>query len=212
MRDLILKMSMSLDGFVGGPTTRSTGSSPTTGGDRLDRGDGLERRRSHHGQPHVRRHGRVLADFDRSVRAADERDPESRLHETRRGDPEDREDRARHNRPQRRARECGDRTSATPQPGGESWAKPFVASGDLAEEIAKLKAQDGKPIVAHGGASSARSLIATGLVDQYALLVHPVALGKGLPIFADLAAPMPLTLVSARVFPKGAVAQIYRPG
>jgi dihydrofolate reductase len=44
-------------------------------------------------------------------------------------------------------------------------------SGDLAEEVSKLKAQEGKPIIAHGGASFARSLVAKGLVDQYDLLV-----------------------------------------
>lgn len=97
------------------------------------------------------------------------------------------------------------------QPGGDSWKKAYVASGDLAEEVAKLKAQDGKPIVAHGGAGFARSLVARGLVDQYDLLVHPVALGKGLPIFSDLTLPRPLKLISSMAFPKGSVAQIYRP-
>jgi dihydrofolate reductase len=97
------------------------------------------------------------------------------------------------------------------QPGAESWAQAYVAGGDLKAEIAKLKAQDGKPIVAHGGAGFARSLVAEGLVDQFALLVHPVALGKGLPIFSRLAAPRPLRLVSSQAFPSGAMAQIYRP-
>jgi dihydrofolate reductase len=97
------------------------------------------------------------------------------------------------------------------QPGAESWAEAYVASGDLAEEVAKLKAGDGKPIIAHGGAGFARSLIAAGLVDQYALLVYPIALGKGLPIFSDLATPRRLKLISSKAFPKGAVAQIYRP-
>ena len=97
------------------------------------------------------------------------------------------------------------------QPGGESWAQAYVASGDLAEEIARLKAQDGKPIIAHGGVSFARSLIAHGLVDQFALFVAPVALGQGLPLFSGLAAPMPLTLLNSKAFPGGAVAQIYRP-
>jgi len=105
----------------------------------------------------------------------------------------------------------GSDQSAELQPGAESWPQAYVASGDLAEEIAKLKAQDGKPIIAHGGASFARSLVAQGLVDQYALLVHPIALGKGLPIFSGLAAPRRLKLVSSRAFPGGAVAQIYRP-
>lgn len=96
------------------------------------------------------------------------------------------------------------------QPGAESWAEAYVASGDLVEEVTRLKAKDGKPIVAHGGASFARSLIAQNLVDQYVLTIHPIALGKGLPIFADLPTPRPLELVSSRAFPGGVVAQVYR--
>ena len=105
---------------------------------------------------------------------------------------------------------AGTGPSAALQPGAESWAEAYVASGDLAEEVAKLKAQEGKPIIAHGGASFARSLVAQGLVDQYDLLVHPIALGKGLPVFSDLAMPRPLKLMSSKAFPGGAVAQIYR--
>lgn len=101
--------------------------------------------------------------------------------------------------------------SAQCQPGGESWATPYVASGDLGEEIAKLKEQDGKPIIAHGGVSFARSLVAQGLVDQFVLWVAPVALGKGKPLFSELAAPMKLELVSSKAFPGGATAQVYRP-
>ncbi|MGO4449939.1 dihydrofolate reductase family protein [Phyllobacterium sp. TAF24] len=97
------------------------------------------------------------------------------------------------------------------QPGAASWAKAYVATGDLAEEIAKLKAGEGKPIIAHGGVSFARSLVAQGLVDQFALVVAPVVLGKGLPLFCELAAPMRLKLISSKAFPGGAVAQIYRP-
>ncbi|MFC4763605.1 dihydrofolate reductase family protein [Dyella koreensis] len=97
------------------------------------------------------------------------------------------------------------------QPGAESWAEAYVASGDLAEEIARLKAKDGKPIIALGGASFARSLVAQNLVDEYMLMVYPIVLGKGLPIFSDLPAPRPLKLVSSKVFPLGSMAQIYRP-
>jgi dihydrofolate reductase len=97
------------------------------------------------------------------------------------------------------------------QPGAESWAQAYVASGDLAEEIAALKAQDGKPIIAHGGASFARSLVAQGLVDQFALIVAPVALGKGRPLFSDLPEPRSFKLIRSTAFPGGAVAQIYRP-
>lgn len=106
---------------------------------------------------------------------------------------------------------AGTGQSAQLQPGAESWAEAYVAAGALADEVAKLKAQDGKPIIAHGGASFARSLIAADLVDQYVLLVHPIALGKGLPIFSDIAMPRRLKLMSSKTFPAGAVAQIYRP-
>lgn len=102
-------------------------------------------------------------------------------------------------------------TSDSLQPGAETWAEAHVASGDLAEEVARLKAQDGKPIVAYGGASFARSLIAHDLVDQLDLMIHPLVLGRGLQIFADLAEPRRFTLVSSTAFPKGSVAQCYRP-
>lgn len=98
-----------------------------------------------------------------------------------------------------------------PTAAADSWAKAYVAAGDLNEEIARLKRQDGKPIIAHGGASFARSLVASGVVDQYVLLVHAVVLGQGLPLFAGLTAPKILNLLSSTTFPRGTVAQIYRP-
>jgi dihydrofolate reductase len=106
---------------------------------------------------------------------------------------------------------AGPQTSAKLQPGGDSWGQAYVASGDLAEEIRRLRAQEGKPIVAHGGAGFARSLVALGVVDQYVLLVHPVALGNGLALFSSLSMPRTFSLVSSTTFPKGAVGQIYRP-
>lgn len=93
----------------------------------------------------------------------------------------------------------------------KSWIETQVANGALDEEIARLKQQAGKDMLAHGGASFARSLVQSGLVDEYRLLVHPVALGKGLSLFSGLARPLDLKLTSSTAFPAGAVAQIYRP-
>jgi len=75
----------------------------------------------------------------------------------------------------------------------------------------EVEGPGGKPIIAHGGASFARSLVAQRLVDQYDLLVRPVALGKGLPVFSDVAVPRPLKLMSSKAFPARPVAHIYRP-
>lgn len=91
-----------------------------------------------------------------------------------------------------------------------NWRDAYVASSDLSQEIAKLKAIDGKPIVAHGGASFARSLIAADLVDQYRLMVYPLALGSGLPIFSGVTPLRRLELVDTKTFPKGTQAQIFR--
>ena len=93
----------------------------------------------------------------------------------------------------------------------ESWETAAKLTGDLATEIAALKAEAGKPILAHGGAAFAQSLIATGLIDEYHLLVHPVALGRGLSIFADLSEPIDLALTASQRFPAGAIANTYRP-
>jgi dihydrofolate reductase len=93
----------------------------------------------------------------------------------------------------------------------ESWAEAEVVNGDLATEIGRLKQQPGKGILAHGGAGFAQSLAASGLIDEYRLLVHPVALGSGLPLFAHLPKPLHLELRATTLFRSGAAAQVYRP-
>jgi dihydrofolate reductase len=105
------------------------------------------------------------------------------------------------------------RTTPTVAPTAEvarSWSEPMVITGDLATEIARLKQQPGKDIYADGGAGFAQSLVRLGLVDEFCLLVLPVALGSGLSIFAGLAHPLYLELVRSTDFPKGSVARIYR--
>jgi len=94
---------------------------------------------------------------------------------------------------------------------GASWTEPTILTGDLAAEIAHLKQQPGKYILAHGGAGFARSLIKLNLVDEYQPLVHPIALGKGLPVFSALSKPMDLELVNIMSFKSGAAAHIYQP-
>jgi len=89
-----------------------------------------------------------------------------------------------------------------------SWRDPLIAT-DLAAELARQKAQPGKPLIAYGGASFARELIKHDLIDEYRLVVHPVGLGQGLPIFDGLERRRALKLVSSSVFPSGATAHIF---
>jgi dihydrofolate reductase len=106
---------------------------------------------------------------------------------------------------------AGIRPSAEQSSAAASWAETRVFDGDLAEVTRGLKAEPGKPIVAIGGAGFMRSLIATGLIDEYHLVTHPVVLGSGLPIFTGLALPLDLKLVDVKAFPGGIVAHTYRP-
>ena len=92
----------------------------------------------------------------------------------------------------------------------ESWTSPRVASGDLTEEIRRLQHEPGKDLLAHGGARFAQSLVERDLVDEYRLVVHPVALGRGMPLFSKLAQPIDLRLVEAKAFGSGAMAHVYR--
>jgi len=101
--------------------------------------------------------------------------------------------------------------SNPPSPYISTWADAYIASGDMADEIKKLKGQPGRDIVAHGGAGFAQSLVTTGLIDEYKLLVHPIVLGKGLPIFSMLTAPANLKLEEVITFASGAAAHVFRP-
>ena len=93
----------------------------------------------------------------------------------------------------------------------KAWAETPVLTADLAAEINRLKQEPGKDILAHGGAGFGQSLVREGLVDEYELMVHPIALGQGRPLFAELARPLDLRLVDTKVFATGAVAHSYRP-
>jgi len=96
-------------------------------------------------------------------------------------------------------------------PAQAPWAAARIFNGDLAEGINELKSEPGKPIYAIGGAGFMRSLIATGLIDEYRLTTHPVLLGEGQPVFNGLAQPRDLKLVDVKAFPGGIVTHIYRP-
>lgn len=92
-----------------------------------------------------------------------------------------------------------------------SWPVTRVARGDLATEIATIKAEPGPDVVAWGGARFAGALAAADLIDEYRLLIQPMALGEGRPLFSQLPDARRLTLVDAMSYPSGIVVHIYRP-
>jgi len=91
------------------------------------------------------------------------------------------------------------------------WADSRIASGDLAEEVAKLKGEPDGIIVAHGGATFIDSLVRERLVDEFRLVIHPVVIGNGRSLFGALREPLRLDVVDARTFPTGTSIQVCRP-
>jgi dihydrofolate reductase len=91
------------------------------------------------------------------------------------------------------------------------WAESRIASGDLADDIDRLKREPGGVIVAHGGATFVDSLIRENLIDEYRLVIHPVVIGHGISLFAALSEPLRLDVVEVRTFQSGTMAHTCRP-
>jgi dihydrofolate reductase len=92
------------------------------------------------------------------------------------------------------------------------WENSRVVSGDVAEEVSRLKAQSGRNLVLTGGLRIAQTFVKLGLIDEYELIVHPVVLGKGKRLFDidDLEAKQKLKLLAATPFEAGIVALHYQ--
>lgn len=89
------------------------------------------------------------------------------------------------------------------------WNNSRLATADATTEINKLKAQPGKDIFVTGGATLAQSLTRLGLVDEYRLAVHPVVLGDGKRLFADVPALARFTLLETTTYDSGTVELHY---
>ena len=80
---------------------------------------------------------------------------------------------------------------------------------NVAEEVQRLKAQPGKNM-GLGGAGIAKTLMQHDLIDEYRLILQPVVLGGGTPMFPVLDSPLNLRLVETRPFDSGVVFLRYR--
>jgi dihydrofolate reductase len=85
-----------------------------------------------------------------------------------------------------------------------------LASGGLAEEIARLRAEPGEGDIAIGGAGLAAEAAALGLIDEYRARVYPVLVGGGISFFPQQERRVDLELVETRTFTSGVVSLRYR--
>jgi dihydrofolate reductase len=79
---------------------------------------------------------------------------------------------------------------------------------DLVEAVRKMKQQPGKDLGVPGGIRTAQTFVRLGLIDEYVLMVHPVAIGNGQRVFTDR---MNLELVSTKTYRSGVMRVCYQP-
>ena len=85
-----------------------------------------------------------------------------------------------------------------------------VISGQLTDNINKIKKQDGKNILIFGSPRASQSLLNEGLIDEFWLFVNPIILGQGLPLFKDITGTTKLKLVESKTFACGVIALHFK--
>jgi dihydrofolate reductase len=91
------------------------------------------------------------------------------------------------------------------------WNNSRLVKENIAEEISKMKQQPGKDMVIFGSGSIVSTFMQLGLIDEYRILVNPVVLGNGKPLFTGINDKQNLKLLKTRVFSSGVVILYYQP-
>jgi dihydrofolate reductase len=91
------------------------------------------------------------------------------------------------------------------------WHDSTVLSGDIIDEVTRLKQRSGGELQVHGSWGLAHTLHEAGLVDEYRLLAFPVSVGQGKRLFTDSAPATGFNLVESRVTSTGAVYTALQP-
>ena len=91
------------------------------------------------------------------------------------------------------------------------WNNTRLLRGDLLDEVRKLKAESGPGMCILGSGSIITQLAAHGLIDEYQMMMDPVALGKGRSMFDGIPTTLHLKLDQSRIFKNGKVYLSYVP-
>lgn len=92
-----------------------------------------------------------------------------------------------------------------------AWENSRLVKADTAGAIAAIKQQSGKDVAIFGSGNLVTALAQAGLIDEYRLMVNPVVLGNGIPLFNGIQAAIPLKLLKTRQFRSGNVLLYYAP-
>jgi dihydrofolate reductase len=91
------------------------------------------------------------------------------------------------------------------------WNNSTVLSGDVAQQVTKLKQEQDGDIVVHGSPRLVQTLLEDDLVDELRLMVYPVVLGSGKRLFGETSDKKTLRLVDSKVVGGGVLILVYQP-
>jgi dihydrofolate reductase len=92
-----------------------------------------------------------------------------------------------------------------------TWNNTTVLSGDLVDDVTKVRDEHDGDVVVHGSAQLVHDLIERDLVDEVRLMVFPVVLGTGKRVFGETSGKKPLQLVDSKVVGDGVAVLVYQP-
>jgi dihydrofolate reductase len=92
-----------------------------------------------------------------------------------------------------------------------AWNNTKVVNKNVLDEIRKLKETGRKDLTILGSGTIVTLFAEAGLIDEYQIMVDPVVLGEGTPIFNGLRHKMDLKLTGSKVFTSGVVLLNYKP-
>ena len=90
-----------------------------------------------------------------------------------------------------------------------TWNNAHLLRGDVAEEVARLKAQEGGEIQVHGSSDLLQTLLKNDLIDTFRIWQFPVVLGTGKHLFGEGTIPRSFRLVETQLNTTGAVLHVY---
>jgi dihydrofolate reductase len=91
------------------------------------------------------------------------------------------------------------------------WNNSRLVKTSVGEEVKRLKQEPGNELALFGSADLASTFMRLGLIDEYRILVTPVVLGSGTPMFQPVEDRVPLKLLKATTWSSGMVALSYQP-
>jgi dihydrofolate reductase len=91
------------------------------------------------------------------------------------------------------------------------WANSTLISGDVAEDVRRLRSESGKDLHLFGSGDLMQTLMGEDLIDEYRLVIHPLVLGSGARLFREGNPRRPLALIETKTSTTGVLISTYRP-